>query len=479
MFKSALCKLREIWRSAPPETLGKNFEKLIAAHDQGGFTAVEQLLASVSISGHMRANGYTALARYLMNVDCVNAANAARRAYILDPKTYRLKWLVFRLYEAGEAIQAKALFDILPADTSFSESEARRADQLCLESLPLQQRGATQADLSCADPSTLDFPVDIVYLWSSGSPKRMALRQQYLNPDAPQNANFSIARTRQNDELKYALRSIEKNLPWIRNVFIVVDDNEYPEWLDIKNPRVKIVNTSEIIDAKYLPVFNSNLIEMNVYKIPELSGNFLMSCDDFMVLKPLPKSYFFNQFGTPIYRTRRPTINEEGKYYQHLKFIAGIATFFTKTNCYSKIVMTYHGIQAHSKASIQYTLERTGVRFLAEVANKNRFRNELSDLDHLLYALIGESRGEYKCMFIEVDKYIKDEAGRTVKNKKWKGDIRLLSNNHSEFHKYINIDDLKQIAINDEDQEEISDSHKIIVRLFLERLFPDKSLVEL
>jgi hypothetical protein len=483
MFQLAL---RKIWRSNPPEALGKNFEKIIAAHDSGGFSAVERLLASASVSGKTQANAYTGLARYLMNNDCAGAANAAHRAYILDPKPYRLKWLAFRLHEAKNIIEAKTLLDILPRDTPFSESETRRARQLRMESLQLQRRGAIQGfgdttetiAASCGDSPALDFPVDIVYLWSSGSPKRLALRQHYLDPDALPNANLSIARTRQNDELKYALRSIEKNLPWLRTIFIVVDDNEHPEWLDIKNPRIRIVSTSEIIDAQYLPVFNSNLIEMNVHKIPDLSDRFLMSCDDFLVLKPLPKSYFFGPGGIPVYRTREAKKNPESPYYNHLLFIAGVATFFTMKNHSSKILMTYHGIQAHSRTSIKHTLERTEVRFLAEVASKNRFRNALSDLDHLLYALIGSSRGEYIVSLVSDNEYTKDSNGKSRKNPNWSG-LRHTTNYHTKFVSYIDTDRLHQISADDEDVKETSDSHRIVHRLFMERLFPGKSSVEL
>ena len=118
------------WRSTPPQALGKHFEKVIAAYAQGGFAAVEPLLKSVFISGRQRADAYTALARHLMSKDRAQAAQAAKKAHAQDPKAYRLKWLIFRLYDAGEIGEAKALLDTLPAATSFSESEARRAKQL-------------------------------------------------------------------------------------------------------------------------------------------------------------------------------------------------------------------------------------------------------------------------------------------------------------------------------------------------------------
>jgi hypothetical protein len=133
-LKNALHKIasvQRIWRSSSHAALGEGLEKLIVAHTLGGLAAVESLLVSVSISGSVRANAYTSLARHLMkDGDHDSAAQAAHLAYTSDPKPYRLKWLVFRLYEAGEVVKAKALLDLLPPDTSFSESEARWADRL-------------------------------------------------------------------------------------------------------------------------------------------------------------------------------------------------------------------------------------------------------------------------------------------------------------------------------------------------------------
>ncbi len=41
-------------------------------------------------------------------------ADAARRAYAVEPRGFRLKWLAFRLYEAGELVEAEAMLALLP-----------------------------------------------------------------------------------------------------------------------------------------------------------------------------------------------------------------------------------------------------------------------------------------------------------------------------------------------------------------------------
>ncbi|NML34331.1 FkbM family methyltransferase [Paraburkholderia antibiotica] len=142
-------KLGKIWwtssRQTPPRLLGgKGFDKVIAAYNEGGLDAVEKLLVGVVVSPAMRANAYTALARHLASSDRVKAAEAARRAHALDPKPYRLKWLAFKLHDAGDVVEAEAMLDILPPDTSFSDSEARQAGRLRYEAKNARQRDAKQ-----------------------------------------------------------------------------------------------------------------------------------------------------------------------------------------------------------------------------------------------------------------------------------------------------------------------------------------------
>jgi glycosyltransferase involved in cell wall biosynthesis len=121
---------RETKRTPPPATLGAGFEKLFAVYERGGFPAVEHLLAEVSLPPLLQSNGYTALARRLLGEHRNEAAEAARRAFELDPQPYRQKWLAFRFRDAGKLAEADALLELLPADTPFSESESRQSRQL-------------------------------------------------------------------------------------------------------------------------------------------------------------------------------------------------------------------------------------------------------------------------------------------------------------------------------------------------------------
>ena len=86
-------------------------------------------------------------------------------------------------------------------------------------------------------------------------------------------------------------------MPWVRNIFIVTADQK-PKWLDENShSKIKLINHSQIIDAKYLPTFNSHVIEANLYKIPDLSEHFIYFNDDVFVARPLMPNHFFENNG--------------------------------------------------------------------------------------------------------------------------------------------------------------------------------------
>lgn len=128
-------RLLKIWRKerkqVPPALLGgSSFNRVLAAYADGGTAAVDELLARVPMSATTQANALTALARSLMHTEPSKSAEFARRAYSLEPLPFRLKWLLFRLHEAGMLIEAEAMLEALPPNTAFSDSEARQANRL-------------------------------------------------------------------------------------------------------------------------------------------------------------------------------------------------------------------------------------------------------------------------------------------------------------------------------------------------------------
>jgi hypothetical protein len=163
--------------------------------------------------------------------------------------------------------------------------------------------------------------IDLVYLWVDGSdPKIKQKREetkvrlkkqnkyQYLNKEIE-----NPSRYRDNQELKYSLRSAVTNLPWINHIYIVTD-NQVPKWLNTSHPKISIVNHQDIVPEKYLPVFNSLVLEAFIHMIPGLSEKFIYSNDDCFFNQSLSPDFFFRG-DLPIYRFQNKPTN---KNCQHL-----------------------------------------------------------------------------------------------------------------------------------------------------------------
>ena len=128
----------------------------------------------------------------------------------------------------------------------------------------------------------VDFPIDVVYTWVDGAdPELRARREKYRTGASRIHARETGAsRYVSHDELKYSLRSLETYAPFVRNVYIVTDD-QTPAWLDRDAAGVQVVTHEEIFtDRDALSVFNSHAIETQLHHIPGLSERYLYFNDD-------------------------------------------------------------------------------------------------------------------------------------------------------------------------------------------------------
>ena len=92
--------------------------------------------------------------------------------------------------------------------------------------------------------------------------------------------------------LKYLLRGIEVNMPFIRNVYLVVSHpSQVPQWADPEH--LKIVLHKDIIPDHLLPPFNSTPIEMHLHRIAGLDEEYLDFNDDLFAVMPCSREDFF------------------------------------------------------------------------------------------------------------------------------------------------------------------------------------------
>lgn len=155
-----------------------------------------------------------------------------------------------------------------------------------------------------------DFPIDIVIPWVNSNDPHW--QNDFKLWRFKESGNTSECRFRDWGFIRYVLRSIDKNCPWCNNVIIVMSSpTQVPCWLNTNNPKLRVVYHPEYIPAKYLPTFNSNVIEMFFYRIPGLAEHFISCNDDMIFTQPLPKRFFFEN-GLPVCkRGIKPIYNGE------------------------------------------------------------------------------------------------------------------------------------------------------------------------
>ena len=144
-----------------------------------------------------------------------------------------------------------------------------------------------------------DFPIDFVVTWVNNHDKvwqRKKFKYEQKQPKSRQKDEIAQNRYRDFGLFKYWFRSIEQNSSWVNKIYIVTD-RQIPDFLSLDNPKVKIIDHSEIIDNRFLPTFDSNTIDWNLFKIPGLSEHFVHFNDDVFINREVQPDDFFSKDG--------------------------------------------------------------------------------------------------------------------------------------------------------------------------------------
>ena len=194
-----------------------------------------------------------------------------------------------------------------------------------------------------------DIDIDMVFTYVNGyDPEFIKLKNSYIN-DVNKRYNKDI-RSKGLDEIIYSVNSVIKFIPWIRKIFIVTN-NQIPP-IDkqlISSGKVIIIDQNTIVESKYLPTFNSDVIESYLHNIPDLSEIFLYNNDDMMHLNYIDKqdiydfkdnnirlkirnNYFYNNKIDP------PNKNY-GEYFQRIQFTRNL---FLKVDPKIRLINNHH-----------------------------------------------------------------------------------------------------------------------------------------
>lgn len=103
-----------------------------------------------------------------------------------------------------------------------------------------------------------------------------------------------IKKDEDNDELKYAVRSVLKNLPWVRKIHIVMPNEKvrYFKEPDLISDKILYIKDKDVLGYDSA---SSVTFEFNFWKLKNLgvTENFIYMNDDFFIGKKLKKSNFF------------------------------------------------------------------------------------------------------------------------------------------------------------------------------------------
>ena len=190
-------------------------------------------------------------------------------------------------------------WDALPDGSHVAPQPNRlttRTTLALLEPAAATPCGSRLAGAGQPSPFEVRFPIDLVLTWVDGSdPQWLRRRRAALDRSThrPRDVADSPSRYRDNGELRYALRSIHRNLPWVRTTYLVTDD-QVPEWLDTSHPGLRVVSHRELFAGTGVEhSFNSHAISARLHHLPGLSDHFLYTNDDIFVGRPLAPSAFF------------------------------------------------------------------------------------------------------------------------------------------------------------------------------------------
>lgn len=135
--------------------------------------------------------------------------------------------------------------------------------------------------------------IDFVILWVDGSDPEWQKKRACFRPGAEDNGTAEN-RFRDWGLLRSWFRGVERFAPWVNRIFFITD-GQFPSWLVRDHPKLNLVRHSDYIPGRYLPTFNSNVIELWLHKIPDLGEHFVLFNDDMFLTAPTePEDFFKN-----------------------------------------------------------------------------------------------------------------------------------------------------------------------------------------
>ena len=138
----------------------------------------------------------------------------------------------------------------------------------------------------------MEQEIDFVVTWVDGSDK--AWRKEKARYSGQGTIDDSEERYRDWGLFRYWFRGVEKFAPWVRKVHLITWGH-LPDWLNGENSKLHIVRHEDYIPKEFLPTFNSNVLELYLHKIEDISERFVYFNDDMHLIQPVKPEDFFRE----------------------------------------------------------------------------------------------------------------------------------------------------------------------------------------
>lgn len=259
--------------------------------------------------------------------------------------------------------------------------------------------------------------IDIVIAWVDGEdPTHKSKRKTYITGSKEDQHDDIAGSTRFSSigEIEFCVGSILRFAPFVNKIFIVTD-NQDPKLIPFVERNFPENKTPiEIVDHKvlfegyeqYLPNFNSLSIETMLFRMPNLSENFVYLNDDFFLAAPISPEDWFVGDSLVCYGSKFPTWQAE--LLRWAKSLKGGAQQFgykdAMLNAAKLLGKSYfryfpHApIALHKSCLVEY-YQKHPEHIVHNI--KHRFREHTQFNPQVLCHLLAESKGQ--CKYIPED----------------------------------------------------------------------------
>lgn len=221
-------------------------------------------------------------------------------------------------------------------------------------------------------------PIDIVIPWVN--PNDDYWFEQYSYWKTKCTGMKSPERIRDFGNFKYWFRSVEKYLPWVRYIFLVIPyKSSIPSWLNTEHPKLKIITQEDYLPAEYNPCFNSYVCTMYLHLIPGLGEHIIYSNDDMVFCKPQNEcDYFENDMPVRTIQYSSGRSNRKGSMFQSNQYNAEeIIKCITGRDFKFRV---WHTNFVFNKAFIAFMWHKFGSTFKKSLRN-SKFRQSYNITD--------------------------------------------------------------------------------------------------